>query len=101
MGKNKYHYIDYNRCSVPLLEIVTKPNMENANEAIAFVRTLRNIIRTLKISNGSMDEGSLRTDLNISVQERYSTIDSKRVEIKNINSVKFIGQAINYEILRQ
>lgn len=97
--KNKYHYVDYNRSGIPLIELVTKPNIETPTEAMNFVRTLRDIIRTLKISNGNMEEGSLRTDLNISIKQKQA--NSSRVEIKNINSIKFIGQAINYEMQRQ
>lgn len=99
--KTKYHYIDYNRAGVPLLEIVTTPCIKNSVEAMNFVQNLRNIIRTLKISNGNMDEGSLRTDLNMSIYNPKNRCYDKRIEIKNMNSIKFIGQAINYEIKRQ
>ncbi len=92
--------IDLNRCGTALMEIVTKPDMRSADEAMDFVKKLRLILRYLGSSDANMDEGSLRADVNVSVH-RPGTPFGTRAEIKNVNSIRFIGQAIDYEVNRQ
>ena len=93
--------IDNNRCGVPLIEIVTRPDMRSAEEAMAFVNELRSILLFAGVSDCKMNEGSLRCDVNISVRPIDSDILGNRCEIKNINSVNFIGRAIEAELKRQ
>lgn len=93
-------HIDLNRAGVALMEIVSKPDMRSAEEAQAYVKKLRALLRCLGTCDGNMEQGSMRADVNISLRkpgEPYGT----RAEIKNVNSVRFIGQAILYEIARQ
>ncbi|MDP4823854.1 MAG: Asp-tRNA(Asn)/Glu-tRNA(Gln) amidotransferase subunit GatB, partial [Aestuariivirgaceae bacterium] len=93
-------YVDLNRSGVALMEIVSKPDMRSADEAKAYVTKLRTILRYLGTCDGNMDEGSLRADVNVSVRrpgEEFGT----RCEIKNVNSIRFMGQAIEYEARRQ
>jgi aspartyl-tRNA(Asn)/glutamyl-tRNA(Gln) amidotransferase subunit B len=92
--------IDLNRCGVALMEIVTKPDMRSADEAMDFIKKLRLILRYLGSSDANMDEGSLRADVNVSVH-RPGTPFGTRAEVKNVNSIRFIGQAIDYEVNRQ
>ncbi len=93
--------VDLNRAGVPLCEIVSEPDIRSAQEAAQFVRAVRQLVRWLGISDGNMEQGSLRCDANISLrpvgQQEYGT----RVELKNINSFKFVQNAIEYEIVRQ
>ena len=93
-------YIDLNRTGVALMEIVSCPDMRSAAEAAAYVRKLRSILRYLGTCDGNMEEGSLRADVNVSVRrpgEEFGT----RTETKNLNSLRFIQQAIEYEVARQ
>ena len=93
-------FVDLNRSGVALMEIVSKPDMRSSEEARAYVTKLRTILRYLGTCDGNMDEGSLRADVNVSVRrpgERFGT----RCEIKNVNSIRFMGQAIEYEARRQ
>ncbi|MGE0658071.1 MAG: Asp-tRNA(Asn)/Glu-tRNA(Gln) amidotransferase subunit GatB [Reyranellaceae bacterium] len=93
-------YIDLNRAGVALMEIVSKPDMRNADEAAAYLTKLRSILRYLGTCDGNMEEGSMRCDVNVSVRrpgEGYGT----RCEIKNVNSIRFVKQAIEYEARRQ
>lgn len=92
--------IDLNRCGTALMEIVTFPDMRTPEEAMAFVKKLRLILRYLGTSDGNMDEGSMRADVNVSVH-KPGTPFGARAEIKNVNSIRFIGQAIEYEAARQ
>ncbi len=94
-------YADYNRCGVPLIEIVTEPDFTSAEQVREYVEKLRLVMRTLGISNCRMQEGSLRCDVNISVKKTGENFSEKRIEIKNINSVSFMAKAINYEFKRQ
>lgn len=91
--------IDYNRCGVALLEIVTEPEFKDSDEVFSFLHELRRIVRFLKISNGNMEEGSLRCDVNISLISKNNK--TNRVEIKNLNSIRNVKNAIEYEIQRQ
>jgi aspartyl-tRNA(Asn)/glutamyl-tRNA(Gln) amidotransferase subunit B len=93
--------IDFNRAGIPLLEIVTAPDMRSAQEAILYLKTLHQLVRYLDISNANMQEGSFRCDVNISVRPKEQQTLNPRVEIKNLNSFRFIERAINYEANRQ
>ena len=93
--------IDLNRAGVPLLEIVTEPDIESTRETILFLKTLHSLVKELDISNAQMQEGSFRCDVNISLRENASAPLGVRVELKNLNSFKFIAQAIDYEYERQ
>jgi len=93
-------YVDLNRSGVALMEIVSKPDMRSADEAKAYVTKLRTILRYLGTCDGNMDEGSLRADVNVSVRKPGGEFGT-RCEIKNVNSIRFIGQAIDSEARRQ
>ncbi|MBP5216794.1 MAG: Asp-tRNA(Asn)/Glu-tRNA(Gln) amidotransferase subunit GatB [Bacilli bacterium] len=93
--------LDYNRAGVPLVEIVSRPEIHNGTEAMRFVEAIRNIVLYSGTSDGKMEEGSLRCDVNISLRPYGSFDFGTKVEIKNINSLKFIEQALDYEIERQ
>ena len=90
--------VDLNRAGTPLLEIVTEPVMRSAKEAIAYARTLHNLVRYLDICDGNMQEGSFRCDVNVSVRPIGQREFGTRREIKNLNSFKFMQQAIDYEV---
>lgn len=93
--------IDLNRAGVPLIELVSEPDMRSAKEAVAYMRKIHHLVRYLGISDGNMQEGSFRCDANVSIREKGSTAYNSRVELKNINSFRFVEQAINIEIERQ
>ena len=93
--------VDLNRAGVPLVEIVSEPDISSAEEAGAYMRQLRQILRYLDVCDGNMEEGSLRCDANVSVRRRGDTEFGTRVEIKNLNSFRFVERAIDYEIGRQ
>lgn len=93
-------FIDLNRAGIALMEIVSQPDMRNADEASIFLRKLRAILRYLKTCDGNMDESSMRADVNVSVH-RPDTELGTRVEIKNVNSIKFMATAIKFEVERQ
>ncbi len=96
-----YTGIDLNRAGNPLLEIVSEPDMNNAKEAICYLKKIHSLVRYLKICDGNMQEGSFRCDANVSIREKNQKELGTRTEIKNLNSFKFIEAAINYEIERQ
>jgi aspartyl-tRNA(Asn)/glutamyl-tRNA(Gln) amidotransferase subunit B len=93
--------IDLNRAGTPLLEIVTEPDLRSAAEVDAFMRGIQRLARYLGISDGNMEEGSLRCDINVSVRPKGQKAFGERCEIKNINSMRFARQAIEYEVKRQ
>src|SRR5512132_4326685 len=93
--------VDFNRCGVPLLEIVSEPDMRTVEEAGAYLRTLRSILQYLEICDGNMEEGSFRCDANVSVRPVGSTTLGTKVEVKNMNSFKAVEKAIAFEIERQ
>ena len=93
--------IDLNRAGTPLVEIVSEPDMRSAEEAIAYLKKIHSIVRYLKISDGNMQEGSFRCDANVSVRHKGQEELGTRTELKNLNSFKFIEQAIEFEIERQ
>jgi aspartyl-tRNA(Asn)/glutamyl-tRNA(Gln) amidotransferase subunit B len=92
--------VDLNRCGVALMEIVTKPDLRSAEDAKAFLAKLRTILRYLGTCDGDMEKGHLRADVNVSVRKPGAPLGT-RCEIKNLNSIRFIGQAIDYEVWRQ
>ncbi|WP_231228087.1 Asp-tRNA(Asn)/Glu-tRNA(Gln) amidotransferase subunit GatB [Helicobacter pylori] len=104
-GKNIHEgscsLVDLNRACTPLLEIVTKPDMRNSEEAIAYLKKLHAIVRFIGISDANMQEGNFRCDANVSIRPKGDEKLYTRVEIKNLNSFRFIAKAIEYEIERQ
>ncbi|MEO6668692.1 MAG: Asp-tRNA(Asn)/Glu-tRNA(Gln) amidotransferase subunit GatB [Ferruginibacter sp.] len=95
-----YTCIDLNRAGVPLLEIVTEPDLHSAEEAFAFLTELRKIVRWLDVCDGNMEEGSMRCDANISIRLKGETSLGKRVEVKNLNSIRNVKKAIEIETER-
>ena len=93
--------IDLNRAGTPLIEIVSEPEMQSAKEAVQYLKNIHSLVRYLNISDGNMQEGSFRCDANISLMKNGDQKLGTRAEIKNINSFKFVENAINYEIERQ
>ena len=93
--------LDFNRCGVPLLELVTEPDLRSPREAYLFLERLRQLVRYLEISDGNMEEGSLRCDANVSVRPRGREAFGTRTELKNMNSMRHVEQALDYEITRQ
>jgi aspartyl-tRNA(Asn)/glutamyl-tRNA(Gln) amidotransferase subunit B len=93
--------IDLNRAGTPLLEIVSEPDMRSSDEAVAYAKTLHALVRWIGICDGSMQEGSFRCDANVSVRPMGATTLGTRCEIKNLNSFRFLQQAIEYEVRRQ
>lgn len=104
-GKNihegTHSKVDLNRACTPLLEIVSEPDMRSSDEAIAYLKKLHSIVRFLDISDANMQEGSFRCDANVSIRPSGDSKLYTRVEIKNLNSFKFIQKAIEYEVERQ
>ena len=94
-------FVDLNRAGVPLMEIVSEPDLRSPEEAGAYLRTLRAIIRWIDIGDGNMEEGSFRCDANISIRPRGSDTLGTRTELKNLNSFKHVEKALRYEIARQ
>ncbi|MBR1943852.1 MAG: Asp-tRNA(Asn)/Glu-tRNA(Gln) amidotransferase subunit GatB [Alphaproteobacteria bacterium] len=95
-----YSYIDLNRAGIPLMEIVSEPDMRSSYEAVQYVKSLRNILKYIGACDCNMEKGNLRVDANISIH-KPNTPFGNRAEIKNINSTKFLGEALDYEIQRQ
>ncbi len=93
--------VDFNRAGVPLIEIVTEPDLHTPEEAFAFMSEVRRLVRYLDICDGNMEEGSLRCDANISIMPKGSETFGKKVEVKNMNSMRNVQRALEHEILRQ
>ncbi|MGI6348790.1 MAG: Asp-tRNA(Asn)/Glu-tRNA(Gln) amidotransferase subunit GatB [Eubacteriaceae bacterium] len=93
--------VDYNRSSMPLIEIVSEPDMRSAKEAVEYAKAIRNILLYAKVSNCKMQEGALRFDANVSVRPKGSQTYGTRTEIKNLSSFKMLQKAIDYEYQRQ
>lgn len=93
-------YLDYNRAGVPLIEIVTEPDLHNAEEASAYLTQIRKLVRWIGICDGNMEEGSLRCDANVSIRLRGQQQLGTRVEVKNLNSIKHLRHAIEIEVER-
>lgn len=98
---NGYSGIDLNRAGTPLLEIVSEPDMRSSKEAIAYLKTLHSLVRYLGISDGNMQEGSFRCDVNVSVRHKGAKEFGTRTETKNVNSFRFAERAILFEVDRQ
>jgi aspartyl-tRNA(Asn)/glutamyl-tRNA(Gln) amidotransferase subunit B len=94
-------YVDYNRSGVPLIEIVSEPDMRSAAEAAEFFSRLRDTLVWLGVNDGNMDEGSLRCDANVSVRPAGQSAFGTKAEVKNVNSFRYLEKAIDYEIVRQ
>jgi aspartyl-tRNA(Asn)/glutamyl-tRNA(Gln) amidotransferase subunit B len=92
--------LDFNRAGVPLIEIVTEPCINNADEAVAFLTNLRRILRYLDVCDGNMEEGSMRCDANVSIRKKGDMILGTKVEIKNLNSIRNVKRAIEFEVNR-
>ncbi len=93
--------VDYNRAGVPLVEIVSAPDLQSAEQARAYVSELRSILVATGVSDGKMEEGSLRVDANVSVRPRHGAVYGTRCEVKNMNSLRSLGRAVEYEAARQ
>src|SRR5204863_6128217 len=94
-------FVDYNRAGVPLCEVVSEPDIRSAEEAAEYVRAVRTLVRYLGISDGNMEEGSLRCDANVSLRPRGDSKLGTKAELKNINSFKNVKDAVEHEIKRQ
>lgn len=94
-------WVDYNRAGTPLIELVTEPCLQSSEEAVAFLTEIRKMVMYLGICDGNMEEGSLRCDANVSVRLRGTKMLGKKVEIKNMNSFRNLGRAIDFEYERQ
>ena len=93
--------VDYNRAGIPLLEIVTEPDIHSAEEAVIFIKELRSIVQYLEVCDGNLEQGSMRCDANISIRESVSQQLGTKTEVKNMNSFRAIKKALAYEICRQ
>src|SRR5581483_9957384 len=94
-------YVDYNRAGVPLIEIVTRPDLRSAPEAAEFFSRLRAVLVAIGVNDGNMEEGSLRCDANVSVRPVGQTTLGTKAEVKNLNSFRFVQRALEFEITRQ
>src|SRR5205807_3950116 len=93
-------YIDYNRCGVPLIEIVSEPDLRSPPEAYAYLTTLKQVLEYTEVSDCNMEEGSLRCDANVSVRRRGAEKFGTKTEVKNLNSFRYLQHALEYEIKR-
>jgi aspartyl-tRNA(Asn)/glutamyl-tRNA(Gln) amidotransferase subunit B len=100
-GGGNYSFVDLNRAGVPLMEIVSEPDLRSPREAAEYMKKLRTILRYLGVCDGNMEQGSLRCDANVSVRPEGQKEFGTRAEVKNINSFRFVEKAIEYEIKRQ
>ncbi|MGE5299651.1 MAG: Asp-tRNA(Asn)/Glu-tRNA(Gln) amidotransferase subunit GatB [Acidobacteriota bacterium] len=100
-GNGSYSFVDLNRAGVPLMEIVSEPDIRSAKDASEYMRKLRTILRYLGVCDGNMEQGSLRCDANVSIRPAGRTEYGTRAEVKNINSFRFVEKALEYEIKRQ
>jgi len=97
---DRWSHIDFNRCGVPLIEIVSEPDLRSPAEAYAYLTTLKQILEYTEVSDCNMEEGSLRCDANVSVRLRGATTFGTKVEVKNLNSFRYLTHALDYEIER-
>jgi len=97
----QYSFVDLNRAGVPLIEIVTEPDIRSSEEAAALLTEIRQLVRFLNVSDGNMEEGSLRCDANISIREKGTTAFGTRCEVKNVNSIRNVRRAMDFEFGRQ
>ena len=98
---SKYSYVDLNRCGMPLIEIVSEPDMRTSEEAFAYLTEMKQMLQFVEISTCDMEKGHLRCDANVSVRRRGAEKFGTKAEVKNLNSFRFLKQALDYEILRQ
>src|ERR1039458_4673211 len=98
---DRWSYIDFNRCGVPLIEIVSEPDLRTPAEAYAYLTTLKQILEYTEVSDCNMEEGSLRCDANVSVRLRGAPKFGTKAEVKNLNSFRYLAHALEYEIERQ
>jgi aspartyl-tRNA(Asn)/glutamyl-tRNA(Gln) amidotransferase subunit B len=98
---DQYSFVDLNRAGVPLIEIVTEPDIRSSEEASALLTEMRKLVRHLDVSDGNMEEGSLRCDANISIRQKGSTAFGTRCEVKNLNSIRNVRRAMDFEFNRQ
>jgi aspartyl-tRNA(Asn)/glutamyl-tRNA(Gln) amidotransferase subunit B len=98
---DKWSYIDFNRCGVPLIEIVSEPDMRTPAEAYSYLNTLKQVLEYTEVSDCNMEEGSLRCDANVSVRLRGAEKLGTKAEVKNLNSFRYLAHALEYEIERQ
>jgi len=98
---DRYSYVDLNRCGTPLIEIVTEPDMRGSDEAYAFLTELKQIMQFVEVSACDMEKGQLRCDANVSVRLKGAAKFGTKVEVKNLNSFRFLQMALDYEIARQ
>ncbi len=101
LHESKYSIVDFNRAGTPLAEVVSEPDIRSAEEAVVFVTSLRSIVQHLGVSDGNMEEGSLRVDANVSLRPVGSSGLGTKTEVKNINSFRSIRRALDFEIERQ
>ena len=99
--RDSYSFVDLNRAGVPLMEIVSEPDIRSPQEAAEYMKKLRTILRYLGVCDGNMEQGSLRCDANVSVRPVGQKEFGTRAEVKNINSFRFVEKALEYEIKRQ
>ena len=99
--EDKQRYVDFNRCGVPLIEMVTEPNLRSADEAAEYIIRLRQLLRWLNISEANMEKAHLRIDANVSIREKGSDVLNTKTEIKNVNSIESVRTAVEKEIKRQ
>lgn len=100
-GNDEDSHVDFNRAGVPLLEMVTRPVIHNAEDAAATLGEVRKLVRYLGISDGNMEEGSMRCDANVSIRTKGTTTLGRKVEIKNLNSIRNLSHAIRSDVQRQ
>ena len=98
---DRWSYIDFNRCGVPLIEIVSEPDLRTPAEAYAYLNTLKQVLEYTDVSDCNMEEGSLRCDANVSVRLRGAAKFGTKAEVKNLNSFRYLSHALEYEIERQ
>ncbi len=98
---DQYSYVDLNRAGVPLIEIVTEPDIRSSEEAAALLIEMRKLVRHLNVSDGNMEEGSLRCDANISIRQKGTSAYGTRCEVKNLNSIRNVRRAMDFEFNRQ
>ena len=98
---DRWTYIDFNRCGVPLIEIVSEPDLRTPAEAYAYLTTLKQVLEYTEVSDCNMEEGSLRCDANVSVRLRGASKFGTKAEVKNLNSFRYLSHALEYEIERQ
>jgi len=98
---DQYSYVDLNRAGVPLIEIVTEPDIRSSEEAAALLIEMRKLVRHLNVSDGNMEEGSLRCDANISIRQKGTSEYGTRCEVKNLNSIRNVRRAMDFEFNRQ